>query len=135
MVGFYPLAGWYMNKIGVGAATEEAGRLYLYCFIPGLALQFVMTALSAALRATGIVKPTMLAQMLSVSLNIVLAPILIAGWGTGRPLGVVGAGLASTFAIIAGVVLLATYFVRYEHTSPSISANGGRARKSGNGCF
>src|SRR5205085_11900667 len=47
LVGFYPLAGWYMEKIGVGAATAEAGRLYLYFFIPGLALQFVLTALSA----------------------------------------------------------------------------------------
>src|SRR5690606_21829088 len=48
------------------------------------------------------------------SLNVVLAPVLIAGWGTGRPLGVAGAGLASTLAITGAVVLLAVYFVRLE---------------------
>lgn len=114
LVGFYPLAGWYMRALGADAATAEAGRLYLYFFIPGLALQFVLTALGAALRATGIVKPTMLASMASLSLNVVLAPVLIAGWGTGRPLGVAGAGLASSIAIVAGFVLLVFYFVRYE---------------------
>ena len=47
-------------------------------------------------------------------LNAVLAPVLIAGWGTGHPLGVAGAGLASTLSVAAGVGLLAAYFVRLE---------------------
>jgi putative MATE family efflux protein len=114
LIGFYPLSGLYMSRIGADVATAEAGRLYLYFFIPGLALQFVMTALSASLRATGIVQPTMLVSAASLTLNIVLAPVLIAGWVTGYPLGVVGAGLASTIAIVAGAVMLIVYFVRYE---------------------
>jgi putative MATE family efflux protein len=48
--------------------------------------------------------------------NAVLAPILIGGWGTGRPLGVAGAGLASTLAIAIGVIVLIVYFLRLEHT-------------------
>jgi putative MATE family efflux protein len=114
LVGFYPLAAVYMANIGAGAATAEAGRLYMYFYIPGLALQFVMTALSAALRATGIVQPTMLISAASLTINIVLAPVLIAGWGTGHPLGVVGAGLASSIAIAAGFVMLGIYFMRFE---------------------
>ncbi len=58
-----------------------------------------MVAMGSALRGTGIVKPTMVVQALTVLLNIILAPILIAGWGTGRPLGVAGAGLARPIAI------------------------------------
>ncbi len=54
-------------------------------------------------------------QLLTVILNIVLAPVLIAGWGTGVPMGVAGAGLASTIAVAAGVVMLAIYFIRLEH--------------------
>jgi Na+-driven multidrug efflux pump len=46
--------------------------------------------------------------------NAVLAPILIAGWGTGRPLGVAGAGLASSIAVAVGVVWLGFYFMRLE---------------------
>jgi len=114
LIGFYPLAKVYMANIGAGAATSEAGRLYMYFYIPGLALQFIMTALASALRATGIVQPTMLISAASLTINIVLAPILIAGWGTGHPLGVVGAGLASSIAIAAGFVMLAVYFVRFE---------------------
>ena len=115
LVGFYPLAAVYMANIGAGAATAEAGRLYMYCYIPGLALQFIMTALSSALRATGIVQPPMLISAASLTLNIVLAPVLIAGWGTGHPLGVIGAGLASSIAITAGSMMLTVYFVRFEH--------------------
>jgi len=111
---FYPLAGLYTAMLGASAATAAAGRIYLYCYIPGLALQFITTALGAALRATGIVHPTMLVQVVSLTLNIILAPVLIAGWGTGYPLGAAGAGLASTIAVAAAVLLLIIYFVRYE---------------------
>jgi putative MATE family efflux protein len=70
--------------------------------------------MTSALRGTGIVKPTMLVQAMTLMINIVLAPVLIAGWGTGRPLGVLGAGLASTIAVIVGVILLTAYFAKLE---------------------
>ena len=114
LIGFYPLAPAYMANVGAGPATAEAGRLYLYCYIPGLALQFVMTAVTSALRATGIVQAPMLISAASLTINIVLAPVLIAGWGTGHPLGVVGAGLASSIAVSAGFVMLGIYFARFE---------------------
>ena len=63
-----------------------------------LALQFALVSMGSALRGTGIVKPTMIVQVLTLMLNIVLAPILIAGWVTGHPLGVAGAGLASSIS-------------------------------------
>jgi putative MATE family efflux protein len=104
-----------LRAVAADAATASAGIAYLYAYTPGLALQFALVALGSALRGTGIVRPTMLVQMLTVVVNIVLAPVLIAGWGTGRPLGAAGAGLASSLAIGVGVVLLWIYFVRLEH--------------------
>jgi len=104
----------YLRTIAADAATIEAGLTYLYFFLPGMALQFAMVSMGSALRGTGIVKPVMVVQMFSLVLNIILAPILIAGWVTGRPLGVAGAGLASSLAISAGVVLLWLYFRRLE---------------------
>jgi len=71
-------------------------------------------AMASSLRATGIVKPTMVVQVVTVVLNIILAPILIAGWGPGPALGVMGAGLASTISIAVGVVLLTVYFIKQE---------------------
>ena len=128
----------YMGTLGADPETAAAGTSYLFWFLPGLALQFAMVAMGSALRGTGIVKPTMVVQGLTVLLNIVLAPILIAGWGTGRPLGVAGAGLASTIAIAGGVLALALYFVKLEkyvsiHADQWIprTAVGGRILKIG----
>jgi Na+-driven multidrug efflux pump len=56
----------------------------------------------------------MIVQVLTVILNAVLAPVLIAGWVTGHPLGVAGAGLASSVAVAVGVILLWLYFHRLE---------------------
>lgn len=109
--GFGPL---YVAGLTADAATAAAGTTYLGWFLPGLALQFALISMGSALRGTGIVKPTMIVQLVTVVLNAVLAPVLIAGWLTGRPLGVAGAGLASTLSILAGVVLLVLYFERME---------------------
>ena len=114
LAGGYALAGPYMAAVGADPATTAAGVSYLHWFLPGMALQFALVAMGSALRGTGIVKPTMVVQMLTVLLNVALAPLLIAGWGTGRPMGVAGAGLASTLAIAFGVIILYLYFQRLE---------------------
>jgi putative MATE family efflux protein len=114
LIAGYLLTGPYMRGVGADAGMQKAGATYLYWFLPGLALQFGLVSMGSALRGTGIVKPTMTVQLVTVALNIVLAPILIAGWGTGHPLGVAGAGLASTLAIAVGVATLTWYFERLE---------------------
>lgn len=112
----YGLTPTYMDRLAADAATAAAGTTYMFWYLPGLALQFAIVGMGAALRGTGIVKPTMLVQMLTVLLNAALAPVLIGGWGTGKPLGVVGAGLATTLALAVGVTVLAGYFVKLEQT-------------------
>ena len=114
LVGGYALTRVYLGAVAADPATADAGRTYLYYYLPGLALQFALVTMGAALRGTGITKPTMVVQVLTVVLNAVLAPVLIAGWGTGKALGVAGAGLASSIAIGAGVVMLLFYFLRNE---------------------
>lgn len=115
LIGGMFLAPYYMRTVGADAATIENGTAYLTAYIPGIALQFALVSMGSALRGTGIVKPTMMVQIVTVVLNIVLAPILIAGWGTGHPLGAAGAGLASSLAITVGVIMLTVYFMRLEH--------------------
>src|ERR1700733_9547026 len=110
----YGVGHSYMQTLGAGAATVLAGTRYLYWFLPSLGLQFALVVMGSALRGTGIVQPTMVVQVLTVILNAVLAPVLIAGWGTGFPMGVAGAGLASSLSVGVGVVLLAVYFHRLE---------------------
>ena len=113
-IGF-AVARPYMSSVAANAATVEAGTTYLVWFMPALALQFAMQAMSSALRGIGVVKPTMVVQALTVMINIVLAPVLIVGWGTGYALGVRGAGLASSLAVAIGVVALWAYFDKAEN--------------------
>ena len=110
----YALFGRYMAALAADPATTRAGTIYLAWYLPGLALQFALVAMGSALRGTGIAKPTMVVQVISVILNAILSPILIVGWLTGRPLGVAGAGLATSISVAAGVVLLWLYFHRAE---------------------
>jgi putative MATE family efflux protein len=112
--GVYLAAEPYMRTVGADEATVQAGVRYLYWFAPGLGLQFAMVAMFATLRGTGIVKPTMFLQMITVLVNVILAPVLIVGWGTGKPMGTAGAGLASTLSVVVGVILSAWYFHKHE---------------------
>ena len=114
MVGGIILAPGYLRLVAADKATIEAGTVYLRWFIPALALQFPMQVMASALRGTGVVRPTMIIQALAVLMNIVLAPVLITGWGSGLPLGVAGAGLASSVAILLGTLVLWLYFLSSE---------------------
>jgi len=114
LAGGYLLIGPYMRSLGADAATVAAGSAYLRWFLPGLALQFGLVSMGSALRGTGIQAPAMVVQAISVVLNAILSPILILGWGTGRPLGVAGAALATSISVGVGVVLMWLYFVRLE---------------------
>ena len=110
----YAFSKPYLGAITADEAALNEGMVFLFWFLPGMALQFAMMAMSSSLRATGIVKPAMIIQVLTVVLNTILAPILIAGWGPGPALGVLGAGLASTISISVGVALLTLYFFKME---------------------
>ncbi|KJC52869.1 multidrug transporter MatE [Bradyrhizobium sp. LTSP885] len=104
----------YMRAVAADQATIAAGTTYLLWFMPALALQFITQVMGSGLRATGIVRPSMLVQVLAVLINIALAPVLIAGWGTGHPLGVAGAGFASSIAVLVAVMMLFVYFHMLE---------------------
>ena len=99
----------YMRGLAADAGVASAGVTFILWSLPGLALQFVLAVAGSVLRGAGIARPGMIVQVATVGLNIVLAPILIAGWGTHHPLGVAGAGLATSLSVAAGVVLLSRY--------------------------
>jgi putative MATE family efflux protein len=111
LVGTLTSSGLYARTMSADEGTTRLAVEYLAWMVPAMALQFALVAMGAALRGTGNFKPGMVVQTASVIINIVLAPILIFGWGTGYAMGVAGAALASLVAILIGVVWLATYFV------------------------
>ena len=82
----YALTGVYVHSVAADAAFgSRRHHSILYWYLPGLALQFALVAMGSALRGTGIVQPTMVVQVLTVVLNTIFAPVLIAGWGTHHP--------------------------------------------------
>jgi putative MATE family efflux protein len=114
MLAAFLISGPYMRLVAANDAAIAVGRSYLLWFAPGLGLQFAITGMGSALRATGVVKGPMIVQVVTVLLNIILAPVLIAGWLTGHPFGAAGAGAASSISIAVGVLALTFYFVRTE---------------------
>lgn len=114
VIGFL-LRGLYCDSLSADAATAALARSYMLWFIPGILLQFPLVALGSALRATGIVKPVVGLQVLSVALNMVLAPLLVFGL-VGLPrLGVTGAALATFISILIADVLMVIYFETKYH--------------------
>jgi putative MATE family efflux protein len=102
----------YSSRMAADPSTARQAMRYLGWFIPAMALQFPLVAMGSALRATGNFKPSMVVSSVTVVLNMIAAPFLIFGWGTGRPFGVAGAAVASLIAILIGNVWLATYFMK-----------------------
>ena len=101
----------YAESLSADAATLRLTAEYLLWFIPALALQFGLIAMASALRGTGNFRPGMVVQTATVIINIVLAPVLIFGWGTGIALGVAGAALSTLIAIVVGVAWMVVYFL------------------------
>lgn len=104
----------YTAAVGADAGTATMANEYLLWYIPAMALQFVMVAMGSALRGLGQFKPGMIVSTSTVVLNMVMAPFLMFGWGTGRPMGVAGAAVATFISIVIGVLWLTTYFVQKD---------------------
>lgn len=58
----YALIPVYVRSIAADAATVKAGATYLNWFLPALVIQLAMWSMSSALRAIGVVRPTMWVQ-------------------------------------------------------------------------
>jgi putative MATE family efflux protein len=111
----FALRDQYCQWLSADAATAASARSYLLWFIPALMVQFPLVALGSALRATGIMKPTVAIQAFTVAINMVLAPLLIFGIGPLPKLGVAGAALATFIAVLIANALMVAYYVRNYH--------------------
>jgi putative MATE family efflux protein len=116
------LRGRYAHTLAADPHTASLADDYLAWFVPAMAMQFPLASSTAALRGTGNFKPGMVIGSGTVVLNTILAPILITGAGTGRPMGVAGAGLASLIAIVAGVLAVTVYVIRHEQYLQVVAA-------------
>jgi putative MATE family efflux protein len=114
MITVYSSRRLYLSSIASDQETVHAGETFLVWVIPGYAITMVTAAMSASLRGAGVIHSVVVIYTLTVILNCVLAPVLIAGWGTGVSFGVMGAGLATTISALVGQLLLLALSWRSE---------------------
>lgn len=110
----YAATPLYVASLTDDSAVAAAGVQYLQWLLPGLALQFAVSVIVAALRGTGVMRPTMVVYFVTIIANIVLAAVLVRGWLLHRPMGVAGAGLATSVSVLLGLVLLISYLLKAE---------------------
>jgi putative MATE family efflux protein len=123
------VAPLYTRTQSADAETAKLALQYLVWFIPAMAAQFPIAGMGSALRATGNFKPTMITGTVTVIINMVLAPVLIFGWGTGKAFGVAGAAMSTVVAVAVMTVWLSTYFIKkdsylhfhFDHWKPELA--------------
>jgi len=103
---------WYSATLSADPIAAELSNQYLLWFIPALGLQFAIIAMGSALRAVGNFKVTMVVGTASVIINMVLAPFLIFGWGTGIKLGVAGAAISTLVAATIAVIWMTMIYLK-----------------------
>jgi putative MATE family efflux protein len=103
------LRAGYAASQSADAETARLAGLYLLWFIPAMALQFPLVAMSAALRGTGNFKIGVAVGIVTIVINMLVAPVLIFGWIGAPALGIAGAAIASLLALLVGNVWLALY--------------------------
>jgi putative MATE family efflux protein len=108
----FSLRGVYARALAADEATAREAIAYLTWFVPALTLHFALISLGATLRGMGDMKIPTAIQVATVLINVILAPILIMGWGTGVSFGAAGAGMATFFAVVFGAAAFFLYVQR-----------------------
>lgn len=108
----FAVLGPYTRAMSADAGTARLAADYLRWYVPALAVQFPFGTMAAALRAVGDFRRPVLVSTASVLANMVLAPVLVFGWGTGRPLGVAGAAIATLVPTCLAALVVAGWFRR-----------------------
>ncbi len=110
-----PFASWYFRSTTSDPATALAESRYFQILVFGCTASIVSAAQGALFNGRGKTRVVMLVNIGAVLLNIVLDYVLILGKLGFPPLGIVGAGIATTLASWAMVVAFAVLMRRREN--------------------
>lgn len=97
---------------GASSETLPYARSFMQVILLGTPVSYTMIGLNNVMRATGYPRKAMLTSMVTVVINIILAPIFIFQFGWGMR----GAALATLIAQFVGMVWVVSHFCRKDST-------------------
>lgn len=96
------------------ADTAALISTYFRWFVPAIVVQLPMYIVASALEFTGNVRTGTIAQLSTLALNAVLAPLLMFGWLGLHALGVAGTGMATFLACGLTMIGVLAWFARSD---------------------
>jgi putative MATE family efflux protein len=116
----YLAVDFYAAGLAADPAVQAAAASYMRGWLPGLVLPLPNAALTGLLRGMGDTSGIARVQVITLLTNIVLAPLLISGFGTSCGLGVFGAGLATSLSVALSLVLLIARALGHKGILPDV---------------
>ncbi|MGE5674372.1 MAG: MATE family efflux transporter [Mycobacterium leprae] len=108
----YRFAPWILQVLGAPPDVAPVGATLLRLLVPGMVALFWMMVMTAALRATGDTRTSMVVNLSINVLNATLGYSLIYGHFGAPALGIRGAGIATSTARILGASVLLVILLR-----------------------
>jgi MATE family multidrug resistance protein len=100
---------FFLTRVGQDPELARAAHAYVLSMIPGIPGFLVFSALRQYLQCREIVRPALWIILIANALNAFLNWVLIFGNLGAPPLGLIGAGIATSFARIASLVGLVVF--------------------------
>ncbi|HET7838931.1 MAG TPA: MATE family efflux transporter [Rectinemataceae bacterium] len=110
-----PLSPLLLRLVGTPAEVFPYARSYLSIIFLGLPFSYCYFILQASMTAAGDAFSPLKVHLIAVGANVVLAPLLIFGYGPFPRLGVAGAAIATVLAQGLGAFLSLRILIRGRH--------------------
>ncbi len=101
-----------LKLINTPDSILDTATTFLQITILGFGGVTIYQWFNGLMNGLGNARTPLLMQLATIGLNTVLAPLLILGIGTGKPLGVAGSALATLIANVFGVILVIILYRR-----------------------
>jgi putative MATE family efflux protein len=111
----YLLSPWLLMLLGVASDVYAGALGFMRVSFIGIVFVFGYAMFQALMRGVGQTRMPLLITLGTVALNFVLDPLLIFGWRSLPPLGVMGAALATLITQALAALLGIVIFLRGRH--------------------
>ncbi|MEA3500457.1 MAG: MATE family efflux transporter [Candidatus Marinimicrobia bacterium] len=110
-----------LKLLNTPTAIFDIAKKYVHIILYGMIFMFVFFTYQSISQGFGDTVSPMKIQVITITLNIILDPLLIFGIGIFPKMGVVGAGIATLFArALAALIAIIFFYKKYNKFIPSL---------------